>query len=131
MRPRKIILLFCADEHERSVLKLILQLRPYRVIAGISALPPLPALIIVVDDRTLATVTAARRISELHPAIPTLVIPDARSRRRPDCYPCHFEVLPRDWKPIWLVERARILVAKKRGPKPGSRHAGMYMAGVA
>lgn len=104
MRPRKYILLYCEDEHERSVLKLILQLRPYRVIAGISALPPLPALIIV------------------------LVIPCARYRTMPDCYPCHAEVLRLNWTPAWLLERIHVLASRKPGPKKGSRHAGTYMA---
>lgn len=130
MRPRKTILLYCQDENERSVLTLLLELHFYRIIGGISALPPLADLCIVVDDRTLETVTMAEAIAALHPAMHMLVIPAKTCRTTPICYPAHAEVLRLKWKPEWLLERVMVLMARKPGPKKGTWNAGVFTRAV-
>lgn len=125
MRPRRTILLYCVSEQERSVLKLLLELHFYRIIGGISALPPLADLAIVVDDRTLETVTMAKTIASLHPAMHMLAIPAPKYRTLAHGFPAQAEMLSPGWVPAVLLERINILMARKRGPKRGWRAAQM------
>ena len=115
--PHKIILLYCANERERSILRCVLDTKGYRVVGGISAEAPVPDMALVIDDSTLETMIAAQSIARLLPFVPMLVVPNPKRSSLPeDDYPSTAQFVPS--QTIDLVERLRWAVMRKRGPKP-------------
>lgn len=90
------MLLCCADDARRSVLSFVLWVRGYDVIAGISALPPVPDCALVVVDRESEEMTLL--IDHVLPELPIVAI--GGSTRVEE-----------------FLDRVRIRVARKRGPK--------------
>jgi CheY-like chemotaxis protein len=127
MRPKKTIL--CVDDNEQvlSVRTFLLETRGYRVIA---LTDPHEALAVIANslpgslDLLLADLVMpqmdgnelVRRAKELHPQLPAMIVSGtvtAYDRAgRADVF------LPKGaCTPAELLERIRILVARKRGPK--------------
>lgn len=115
MRPRKIVLLYCSDERERSVLCCVLDTWMYRVIGGISKDGPRPDMALIIDDRSLATATMANTIAILHPDVQMLVLLHEERRVTPDGYPPRAQFAPLEMCSV--ADRMRMMVARKRGPK--------------
>jgi CheY-like chemotaxis protein len=127
MRPKKTIL--CVDDNEQvlSVRSFLLDTRGYRVIAVTT---PNEALDIIANavpgslDLLLSDLIMpgmdgnelVRRAKNLHPALPTMIVSGTVSgfdrAGRADVF------LPKGaCSPTELLERIRILVARKRGPR--------------
>lgn len=127
MRPKKTIL--CVDDNEQilSVRTFLLQTRGYRVIAiptpqeALEAIQnSLPgALDLLLCDLVMPQMDGnelVRRAKELHPGLPAMIISGTVSAYdragRADVF------LPKGaCSPAELLERVRVLVARKRGPK--------------
>jgi two-component system, OmpR family, response regulator CpxR len=127
MRPKKTIL--CVDDNEQvlSVRTFLLETRGYRVIAVgnpqealdtiASSLPG--SLDLLLCDLVMPRMDGnelVRRAKELHPTLPAMIVSGtvtAYDRAgRADVF------LPKGaCSPVELLERIRILVARKRGPK--------------
>ena len=127
MRPKKTIL--CVDDNEQilSVRTFLLETRGYRVIAFIdphealeviaNSLPG--SLDLLLSDLIMPQMDGnelVRRAKDLHPMLPTMIVSGtvtAYDRAgRADVF------LPKGaCTPAELLERIRILVARKRGPK--------------
>lgn len=97
MRPRKVVLLCCADNTQRSVLSFVLWVRGYDVITGISPNPPAPDCALITVDRE--SQEATELVDHLLPELP-IVITDYKTEPS-----------------ISFLERVRIRIARKRGPK--------------
>ncbi len=127
MRPKKTIL--CVDDNEQilSVRTFLLETRGYRVIALTS---PKEALEVIANslpgtlDLLLADLIMpqmdgnelVRRAKDMHPQLPAMIVSGTVSAYdragRADVF------LPKGaCSPAELLERVRILVARKRGPK--------------
>jgi two-component system, OmpR family, response regulator CpxR len=127
MRPKKTIL--CVDDNEQilSVRTFLLETRGYRVLALTDPLEALEAIAnslpgsidLLLSDLLMPRMDGnelVRRAKELHPALPALIVSGtvtAYDRAgRADVF------LPKGaCSPIELLERIRIMVARKRGPK--------------
>ena len=127
MRPRKIIL--CVDDNEQtlSVRKFLLETRGYRVITATCGHEALGIL----DDATTGTVDLLlcdlmlpqmdgneliRRAKQIHPGLPSLLISGTVTQFERAAAADAF--LPKGaCTPAELLDRIRILVARKRGPK--------------
>ena len=127
MRPKKTIL--CVDDNEQvlSVRSFLLETRGYRVIAVPSPQQALEQLAdatpgsidLLLCDLLMPRMDGnelVRRAKELHPNLPSLIVSGtvtAYDRAgRADVF------LPKGASsPVELLERIRILVARKRGPK--------------
>jgi two-component system, OmpR family, response regulator CpxR len=127
MRPKKTIL--CVDDNEQvlSVRTFLLETRGYRVIAVptpqealetiANAIPG--SLDLLLCDLVMPRMDGnelVRRAKELHPTLPAMIVSGtvtAYDRAgRADVF------LPKGaCSPVELLERIRILVARKRGPK--------------
>jgi CheY-like chemotaxis protein len=127
MRPKKTIL--CVDDNEQvlSVRKFLLDTRGYRVIATTTpqdaleiianALPG--SIDLLLSDLVMPSMDGnelVRRAKNLHPALPTMIVSGTVSgfdrAGRADVF------LPKGaCSPSELLERIRILVARKRGPR--------------
>jgi two-component system response regulator CpxR len=127
MRPRKTIL--CVEDNEQilSVRKFLLETRGYRVLAfanASEALEVLQAAIpgsvdLLLSDLILPQMDGnelIRRAKQIHPCLPSLLISGTVSNF--DRAAAADAFLPKGaCTPAEMLDRIRILVARKRGPK--------------
>jgi two-component system, OmpR family, response regulator CpxR len=127
MRPKKMIL--CVDDNEQalSVRKFMLETRGYRVDAHLIPEEAIEALRrggvdLVLSDLTMPRMDGnelARRMKELAPEVPVLLI--SNSVNSYDRAICSDGFLPKGASsPLDVLERVRLMLARKRGPKKGS-----------
>ncbi len=127
MRPKKVIL--CVDDNEQvlSVRTFLLETRGYRVLSAATAedaLDQLRAMAVGGIDLLLCDLLMpqmdgnelVRRAKQLHPGLPAMIVSgtvNAADRA------LHADVfLPKGGcSPAEMIERIRVLVARKRGPK--------------
>lgn len=138
MRPKKVIL--CVDDNEQtlSVRKFLLETRGYRVIAASTAHEALEhvdskssgEIDLLLCDLVMPQmdgVELIRRAREIKPGIPTLMVSGTVASFERGNGADVF--LPKGaCSPVELLERVRVLVARKRGPKKGSASARTQMA---
>ena len=127
MRPKKTIL--CVDDNEQilSVRTFLLETRGYRVL---SALTPQHALELleqslpgsvdlILCDLLMPQMDGnelVRRAKQLHPGLPAMIVSGTVNAFDRAC--CADVFLPKGaCSPAEVIERIRVLVARKRGPK--------------
>ena len=126
MRPKKTIL--CVDDNEQalSVRKFMLETRGYRVLTAASSEQALElfregGIDLVLSDLIMPYMDGnelIRRMKELAPEVPAILISGSVKAfdraNRADAF------LPKGaCSPVELLERIRVMVARKRGPKKG------------
>ena len=127
MRPRKVILCVEANEQVLSVRKFMLETRGYRVLAATTAreaLEHLEAAMAGSIDLLLSDVLLSgmdgnelvRRAKQFQPALPTLLVSNTVTNF--DRGSAADVFLPKGASTsAEILERIRLLVARKRGPK--------------
>jgi CheY-like chemotaxis protein len=127
MRPKKTIL--CVDDNEQilSVRAFLLETRGYRVIRALSAQhaieiveQSLPgSLDLILCDLIMPQMDGnelVRRTKQLHPGLPAMIVSGTVNAFDRAC--CADVFLPKGAaSPAEMIERIRVLVARKRGPK--------------
>ena len=127
MRPKKFIL--CVDDNEQqlSVRKFLLETRGYRVLTATSSkhaleivLNTLPgALDLLLCDLIMPEMDGnelVRRVKQLHPSLPAMIVSGTVNAF--DRASAADVFLPKGaCSPVEMLERIRVLVARKRGPK--------------
>ncbi len=127
LRPKKTIL--CVDDNEQvlSVRTFLLETRGYRVIPALSANHALEvieqstpgSLDLLLSDLHMPQMDGnelVRRAKRLHPALPAMIISGTIASFDRACSADVF--LPKGASsPAEMIERIRVLVARKRGPK--------------
>ena len=126
MRPKKTIL--CVDDNEQSlsVSKFMLETRGYRVLTASNSEQALElfregGIDLVLSDLIMPYMDGnelVRRMKELAPEVPAILISGSVKAfdraNRADAF------LPKGaCSPVELLERVRLMVARKRGPKKG------------
>jgi two-component system, OmpR family, response regulator CpxR len=126
MRPKKTIL--CVDDNEQalSVRKFMLETRGYRVLTAASSQQALElfregGIDLVLSDLIMPYMDGnelVRRMKELAPEVPAILISGSVKAfdraNRADAF------LPKGaCSPVEMLERIRMMVARKRGPKKG------------
>src|SRR5580692_709522 len=138
MRPRKTIV--CVEDNEQilSVRKFLLETRGYRVLAmvsGAEALDYLRGALPGSVDLLLADVIMpqmdgnelVRRAKQLHPCLPALLVSGTVTSFERAASADAF--LPKGAStPAEILERVRILVARKRGPKKHAQPSSPVMS---
>ena len=131
MKPKRTIL--CVDDNEQalSIRKLMLETRGYRVIACIDADTALRvfeqgSIDLVLSDVVMPGMNGTEligRIKDMSPQTPAILFSGKIKVYETDTRADVF--LPKGmYAPAELLERIRILLVRKRGPKPaGSRRA--------
>jgi CheY-like chemotaxis protein len=124
MRPKKTIL--CVDQNEQAlaVRKFMLTTRGYRVITALSGQDALEVfrsggIDLVLSDLLLPEMDGnemVRRMKEISPEIPTILVSatvkNFERANRADAF------LPKGaCTPVEVLERIRVMIARKRGPK--------------
>jgi two-component system response regulator CpxR len=127
MRPKKIIL--CVDDNEQvlSVRTFLLETRGYRVIQAPTAQEALEviqqaapgAIDLLLCDLLMPQMDGnelVRRAKQLHPSMPAMIV--SGTVNAADRAICADVFLPKGASsPAEMIERIRVLVARKRGPK--------------
>src|ERR1700680_1639423 len=127
MRPKKSIL--CVDDNEQalSVRKFRLEPRGYRVIAAESAQAALELIMhsapgsfdLLLSDLIMPQMDGnelVRRAKQYHPGLPAMIVSGTVSAF--DRASAADVFLPKGaCSPVEILERVRVLVARKRGPK--------------
>jgi two-component system, OmpR family, response regulator CpxR len=124
MRPKRTIL--CVDDNEQalSIRKLMLETRGYRVVTCTNAQQALEAfrqgnVDLVLSDLQMPGMDGAglvRKIKEISSTTPTILFSGKIRAYDQDTHADIF--LPKGmYAPIELLERIRIMLIKKRGPK--------------
>ena len=125
MRPKKTIL--CVDHNEQAlaVRKFMLETRGYRVLTALSGYDALEIFhvlaesILVLSDLVMPQMDGnemVRRMKELSPEVPTILVSGTvkafERANRADAF------LPKGaCTPAEVLERIRVMIARKRGPK--------------
>jgi two-component system response regulator CpxR len=127
MRPKKIIL--CVDDNEQilSVRTFLLETRGYRVLQALSSQDALeqiqqavPGTIdLLLCDLLMPQMDGnelVRRAKQLHPCLPAMIV--SGTVNAADRAVCADVFLPKGaCSPSEMLERIRVLVARKRGPR--------------
>jgi two-component system, OmpR family, response regulator CpxR len=127
MRPKKTIL--CVDDNEQvlSVRTFLLETRGYRVLAAQSAQEALGVLErslpgsidLILCDLIMPQMDGnelVRRAKQIHPGLPAMIVSGTVNAFDRAVYADVF--LPKGASsPAEMIERIRVLVARKRGPK--------------
>jgi two-component system response regulator CpxR len=127
MRPKKVIL--CVDDNEQtlSVRTFLLETRGYRVITALTGTEALEVLErttpgtldLLISDLLMPGMDGnelVRRAKQMHPLLPTLILSGTVSNY--DRALAADAFLPKGaCSPVELLDRIKVLVARKRGPK--------------
>jgi CheY-like chemotaxis protein len=142
MRPKKIIL--CVDDNEQvlSVRAFLLETRGYRVLQALTSQDALEQLQqavpgsidLLLSDLLMPQMDGnelVRRARQLHPSLPAMIV--SGTVNAAERATCADVFLPKGaCSPSEMLERVRILVARKRGPRkhipPQHAMAGMTTA---
>lgn len=111
MRNKRRVLLLCADDEEMSAIRFMLNVNQSRVLAGISAYPPLPNVVLVVDDGTLGMRMVVNAVGRQFPDVQMLV----KTQSDAEHFPVHARLL-RDCSHLELLARLKAVPARKPGP---------------
>ncbi len=135
MRPKKTIL--CVDDNEQalSVRKFMLETRGYRVLAAKTAEDALECFAqggvdLVLSDLIMPQMDGnelVRRMKEISPEVPMILISGSVKAfdraNRADAF------LPKGAStPIEMLERIRVMMARKRGPKKAAARTALQEA---
>lgn len=124
-RPKKIIMLVDSDAMRLSVMRYLLSTHGYRVASTISAQEAITLFVsiqvdLVIADYTMPGLSGAKLIDKLKkiaPHIPMMLV--LNSVDRPDVHFADAMVIGHYCEPRELLERIRIMIVRKRGPRKG------------
>ena len=128
MRPKKEILCVGSDENSLSVMKFFLETNQFRVLEATSAdeaegLFTATQVDLVLTDVAIgadeiAGVSLAKRLKQINQHIPIAVI-DNGKRSIPEGW--YDGVINKDCTPFGLLQRIKMMTARKRGPRPKNK----------
>ena len=130
MRPKKVVLCVDADEDDLSVRKVLLETHGYRVIAAASADAAVSAFMARAVDLTVVRhrpleldgAELTRALKRMAPHLPVILLVD------PEFLPAVSgnigdAMAVAACSPLGLLERVRVMSARKRGPRKGQQRA--------
>ena len=127
MRPKKIILCVEDNEQELSVLKFMLSTNGYRVLSAgngqeaIELFSSAP-VDLVLADQSLPQMNGCQlveRLKQIASHIPMIVLGDPQ-RMAGEMHSADALLAKKNCSPLELLERIKVMSARKRGPRKGS-----------
>ena len=127
MRPKKVILVVDDNEQELSVLKFMLSTNGYRVLAANSGEEAIELFSGVATDLVLADDGMPQmsgrqlvgRLKQIGPHVPMLLLGDP-ARMGGEIHAADAVLTKKSCTPQEMLERIKIMSARKRGPRKGS-----------
>lgn len=127
MRPKKIIL--CVDDNEQdlSVLSFMLSTNGYRVIAAVTADEAIDVFAtsqidLVLADFAMPQMNGAqlvKRLKKMGGHVPMILLGDPQAMSA-EIHVADAMLAKKNCSPLELLERIRIMSARKRGPRKGT-----------
>ena len=137
MRPKKIILCVDDNELELSVLKLMLSTNGYRVLSATTgqeavALFSETQVDLVLADFAMPQMNGSQlveRLKQIASHVPMILLGDPQ-KMEAELHRADAMLAKKTCSPQELLERIKVMSARKRGPRKGSvrSHAGMELA---
>jgi CheY-like chemotaxis protein len=134
MRPKKIILCVDDNEQELSVLKFMLATNGYRVVSAttgqeaINVFAELP-VDLVLADHTLPQMSGCQlvaRLKQIAAHVPMILLGDPQ-RMGGEMHVADAVLAKKNCSPQELLERIKVMSARKRGPRKGSQRLAPVM----
>ena len=119
MRPKKIILCVDDNEQELSVLKFMLATNGYRVV---SATNGKDAIDIFADTQVDLVLTGqlVDRLKQMAAHVPMIMLGDPQ-RMGSEMHAADALLAKKNCSPVELLERVKVMSARKRGPRKGAQ----------
>ena len=139
MRPKKVILCVDDNEQELSVLKFMLSTNGYRVLSATNGQEAIGifaeiAVDLVLADFAMPQMNGSQLVDQLKQSashVPMILLGDPQ-RMSGDIHSADALLAKKSCSPLELLERIKVLSARKRGPRKGSvRHAAQAELAVA
>jgi len=128
MRPKKVIL--CVDDNEQdlSVLKFMLATNGYRVVSATNGHEAIEAFAEIAVDLVLADFSMPQmngnqlvdRLKQIAPHVPMILLGDPQ-RMNGEIHAADALVAKKHCSPQELLERIKVMSARKRGPRKGAQ----------
>ncbi|MGD0547740.1 MAG: response regulator [Terracidiphilus sp.] len=127
MRPKKIILCVDDNEQELSVLKFMLSTNGYRVVSASNGLEAIgifseTSVDLVLADHAMPQMTGCQlveRLKQIAAHVPMIVLGDPQ-RMAGEMHAADALLAKKNCSPQDLLERIKVMSARKRGPRKGS-----------
>lgn len=127
MRPKKVILCVDDNEQELSVLKFMLSTNGYRVLAATSGEEAIELFSgvqtdLVLTDDNMPQMNGRQligRLKQIGPHVPMLLMGDP-ARMGGEIHAADAVLTKKNCSPQELLERIKVMSARKRGPRKGS-----------
>jgi two-component system response regulator CpxR len=128
MRPKKVILCVDDNEQELSVLKFTLATNGYRVLAAssgqeaIAVFSTAPQIDLVLADTNMPQMSGiqlAERLKRMRSHVPMLLLGDAQAPGG-EIHAADAVMARKNCTSFELLERVKIMSARKRGPRKGA-----------
>jgi two-component system response regulator CpxR len=127
MRPKKVILCVDDNEQELSVLKFMLATNGYRVVSALNGQEAINIFAVSQVDLVLADFTMPQmsgnqlvdRLKRMAPHVPMILLGDPQ-RMGSEMHAADALLGKRNCSPQELLERIKLMSARKRGPRKGS-----------
>ncbi|HEY1805384.1 MAG TPA: response regulator [Terracidiphilus sp.] len=128
MRPKKVILCVDDNEQELSVLKFTLTTNGYRVLAAsngheaiavFSAAPQIDLVLADTNMPQMSGIQLAERLKRMRSHVPLLLLGDAQGAGG-EIHAADAVMARKNCTSFELLERVKIMSARKRGPRKGT-----------
>jgi CheY-like chemotaxis protein len=128
MRPKKVILCVDDNEQELSVLKFMLETNGYRVVSSTNGLDAMGVFAetqvdLVLSDFAMPQMSGSQlvdRLKQIAPYIPMILLGDPQ-RMGSDIHAADALLAKKNCSPQELLERIKVMSARKRGPRKGAQ----------
>jgi CheY-like chemotaxis protein len=138
MRPKKIILCVDDNEQELSVLKFMLATNGYRVVSAtcgqdaISIFAETPVDLVLADHAMpqMNGCQLVERLKQIGPHVPMILLGEPQ-RMGGEMHSADALLAKKNCSPQELLERIKIMSARKRGPRKGSQRISHAMPELA
>jgi len=129
MRPKKVILCVDDNEQELSVLKFTLATSGYRVLAALNGQEAItifattPQIDLVLSDTNMPHMSGAQlaeRLKRMRPHVPMILLGDAQAANG-EIHAADAVLARKNCSSFELLERVKVMSARKRGPRKGAQ----------
>ena len=126
MRPKKVILCVNESEQELSILKFLLQTHGYKVLSALSGQEAIGIFSKTQIDLVLASYGMPHmnggqlvdRLKSIAPHVPMMLLGDPQNAGQ--IHVADAMVAKKNCPPLELLERIKVMSARKRGPRKGT-----------
>jgi CheY-like chemotaxis protein len=129
MRPKKVILCVDDNEQELSVLKFMLMTNGYRVLTAsngqeaIAVFATEPQIDLVLADTTMPQMSGGQlleRLKRMRGHVPMILLGDTQAANG-ELHVADAVLVKKNCSPQELLERIKVMSARKRGPRKGAQ----------